>query len=214
MPKTIETTLYAFGELSPEAKIRARDWYRSAAPHDDWYDFVYEDFEAICTLLGITLSRRATRLHGGGTGSRPCIWFSGFSSQGDGASFEGSYAYRARSLRALSAHAPGDAVLRDIARRMQALQRRHFYRLTATISQRGRYVHARTMDVDVLRSDGAAVPEAVESDLTACLRDLADWLYRQLEREWDFRVSDEAVDEDIEANALLFTDEGRRWCHG
>lgn len=105
-------------------------------------------------------------------------------------------------------------MLRDIARRLQALQRRHFYRLIATISQRGRYLHARTMDVDVERDDGGEVSERVCEDLTACLRDLADWLYRQLEREWDYRISDEAVGEDIEANAFLFTEAGRRWCHG
>ena len=41
------------------------------------------------------------------------------------------------------------------------------------------------------------------------LRDLARWLYRQLEREYDALTSDEAVDEAITANAYTFTEAGR-----
>ena len=43
------------------------------------------------------------------------------------------------------------------------------------------------------------------------LRDLARWLYRQLEREFDHLSSDEAVDETIVANDYTFTESGRRF---
>jgi len=36
------------------------------------------------------------------------------------------------------------------------------------------------------------------------------WIYRQLEAEYTYRMSDEAIDEDIEANDYLFTVEGSR----
>jgi len=43
------------------------------------------------------------------------------------------------------------------------------------------------------------------------LRDLARWLYRQLEREYDYLSSDEVVDETIIANGYTFTEAGQRF---
>ena len=91
MPEIIETIVYRLDELSDAAKDAARGWYREGGFDYDWFEFVYDDFERICTILGISLRTRSVRLFGGGTRSKPCIWFSGFWSQGDGACFEGDY---------------------------------------------------------------------------------------------------------------------------
>lgn len=48
-----------------------------------------------------------------------------------------------------------------------------------------------------------------EEILAEALRDLARWLYRQLECEYDYLASDEAVDETIAANDYTFTEAGR-----
>jgi hypothetical protein len=85
--EVICTTVYQFPELSDVAKEKARSWYRELGPHDDWWDAVYEDFERICEILGIRLKTTPVRLMGGGTRAKPCIWFSGFWSQGDGACY-------------------------------------------------------------------------------------------------------------------------------
>ena len=50
-----------------------------------------------------------------------------------------------------------------------------------------------------------------EEVVTEALRDLARWLYRQLEREYEYLTSDEAVDETIAANDYTFTETGRRF---
>ena len=50
-----------------------------------------------------------------------------------------------------------------------------------------------------------------EETVIEALRDLARWLYRQLEREYDHLSSDEAVDETITANEYTFTDAGGRF---
>jgi hypothetical protein len=47
--------------------------------------------------------------------------------------------------------------------------------------------------------------------VTEALRDLARWLYRQLEAEYDHLASDEAIEERIIVNAYTFTEEGRRF---
>ncbi len=50
-----------------------------------------------------------------------------------------------------------------------------------------------------------------EDMVTELLRDLARWLYRQLEREYDYQTSDQVTDEAILANDYAFTEDGRRF---
>ena len=78
MPRIIETTVYTIDELSDAAKDNARIWYRDRGLHDEWYDFVYEDFETICRILGVTLATTPVRLYGGGTRDKPQIYWSGY----------------------------------------------------------------------------------------------------------------------------------------
>jgi transposase len=50
-----------------------------------------------------------------------------------------------------------------------------------------------------------------EDIVIEALRDLARWLYRQLEVEHDFRSAQPQVDEAIRANGFTFTETGRRF---
>ena len=78
MPHTVETVVYAIEELSEAAKDRARAWYRECCLDHDWYDAVYDDFEAICGILGVTLRTSPVSLMGGGTRDKPHIFFRGY----------------------------------------------------------------------------------------------------------------------------------------
>ena len=53
MPEIIETTVYRLDELSEVAKEKARAWYREGAFDHDWFEFIYDDFERICAILGL-----------------------------------------------------------------------------------------------------------------------------------------------------------------
>ena len=213
MPEMMSMTVYRLNELHEGAKDRARAWYREAGFDHDWYDAVYEDFQRIAEILGIQLKTRTTRLVGGRTRQDPCIWFSGFWSQGDGAAWEGVYSYRKSAAAKLRAYAPKDKTLHRIAETLQAAQRQNFYQLSAEVTHRGNYYHAFTMAVSV-RRDSAAAAEIIgdaESIVTDALRDLANWLYRQLEQEYEYLTSDEAVDETLVVGGYTFTEEGRRF---
>lgn len=214
MPEVIETTVYTFGELDGRARERARDWYRQLSIQDDWYDFVFEDFERVCTIIGVELLTKSVRLMGGGTRSKPCIWFSGFSSQGDGACFEGTYRYRRGAARSIRAYAPTDKQLAEIADQLQSIQRKNLYALEARLTHRGRYYHEHSMEISVERSsDRDQQPTAdAEEAVAEALRDLARWLYRQLEQEYDYQMSNEVVDEGIIVNGYMFTEAG--WSFG
>lgn len=211
MPETIEIQVYAFDELESEAKDRARAWFREGALDDDWHASVYEDFGRICDLLGVELTTSSVRLMGGGRKQKPNIWFSGFWSQGDGACFEGTYSYRKGAAQAIRTYAPMDTELHRIADALQAVQRRHFYRLFASAVHRGRYYHAYAMSIDVRRNGSLShdvAPDAEEA-ISEGLRDLARWLYRQLEADYEAMTSEPAIDDRIRANGYTFTEDGQ-----
>jgi hypothetical protein len=54
-------------------------------------------------------------------------------------------------------------------------------------------------------------PGTRNCDLAAALRDLAHWLDRALQREYEFQDSDEIVDEGMSANGYPLTTDGRRF---
>ncbi|MEO5326413.1 antitoxin of toxin-antitoxin stability system [Mesorhizobium sp. CC13] len=213
MPEIIETTVYRLDELSDAAKDTARGWYREGGFDYDWYDAVYEDFQRIAEILGITFKTRAVHLHGGGIRQEPRIWFSGFCSQSDGASFECHYAYGKNAAAEIRAFAPRDRKLHEIADALQAIQRRNFFQLRAEASHRGHYYHEYCMAISVERGSPTCqdMTDDAEEVVIEALRDLARWVYRQLEREYDYLTSDEAVDETIIANEYTFTESGRRF---
>ena len=205
--RTISKEVYLFEELSDDAKEKARDWYREGNLDYDWWDFMFEDFATIGNLLGIEFDTRPVKLMGGGTRYDPCIYFSGFWSQGDGACFEGRYSYNKGALKKIKEHAPNDKVLHEIASSLQEIQKLNFYGAYARITHRGNYNHSYSMTIDVDRDDASVVGE---DDLVQCMRDFADWMYRQLEKEYEWLNSDEVVDESIIANEYEFDEEGER----
>ena len=213
MPRTVETVVYPIEELPEAAKERARAWFRETCLEHEWYDAVFEDFETICRILGVTLRTSPVRLMGGGTREKPHLWFRGFSSQGDGASFEGCYGHARGAARAIRAHAPKDEELHRIADELQAVQRRNFYQLHCTIRTSGNYCHEYSMAIEVERDSPTWQPmtDGAEDAVIEAMRDLARWLYRQLEREYDYLTSDDAVDEAIAINQWSFTAQGKRF---
>lgn len=213
VPQIIETTVYRLDELSSAARENARSWYREHALTDEWYDSVFDDFAAIAALLGLQLKTGAVRLLGGGSREEMQIYFTGFASQGDGACFEAWYRYVPDAAVRVREYAPLDVQLHGIADRLQHIQRRNFYELTAETSRQGRYYHEQAMRIDVDRESAVRQPPSREAEaiVAEALRDLARWLYRQLEREHDHLLSDEVVDESIAVNDYTFTEDGERF---
>jgi len=189
--QTIELTVFSFNELSSAAKVKARDWYRDGALDYDWYGSVFDDAKTIAAVIGIDVDD---------------ISFSGFSSQGDGASFSGSYRYEKGGLRNVKQHAPLDTALHDIALALQQIQAVNFYQVQADITKTGRYQHSGTMRLNAYRDDGKDFND--DDDLLAVMRTFADWIYSRLEREYDWLMSDEQIDDTIIANEYEFNDDG------
>ena len=69
------------------------------------------------------------------------------------------------------------------------------------------------MSVDVTRDSPTWQPPTENADetVTEAMRDLARWLCRQLQAEYNHLTSDDAIEQGIIANAYTFTEAGRRF---
>ena len=207
MPRTVENTVYKFDELSERAKEKAREWYRRGTDEDSWWsECVLEDAAQIAEILGIELKQHPVKLMGGTTVYKPCIWWSGFSCQGDGASYEGVYRRKPDAPKAIRAHASRDEKLHAIADDLDAQVSVESVRIV----QSGNYYHEYSMDCTAYDEEGEECEAEVSKAYTEPLRAFAKWIYRSLEAEYTYRQSNEAVDDDIRANEYEFAADGSR----
>jgi len=200
--RTITTTVYKFEELEEAAKQHAITKYREYGLDGQWWDYVYEDFTRVCECLGVTLDTKTVPLCSGKTRQDPAIYFTGFSSQGDGACFEGRYEFKKDWRKALKGYAPKD---KELARIGAVLAE---YKAAARTKHSGHYYHKYSMMVEVFDSEGNETTSDVDSAVTECMRDLADWLYRSLERSYEDQTSDEYISEILTINEYEFTKGG------
>ena len=206
--ETTTRTLYKFSELSPEAQQHALENQSRFESEFFDFEFVYDDAATIAALFGLDLDTRYIPLMNGSTRPEPTIYYSGFSCQGDGACFEGRYKYKKGALKAVKEYAGQDQELHRIVEALQEIQKKNFYQLTARTKHSGHYYHSGCMSVDVERSDGKEMTDDAEETVKECLRDFADWIYKQLENEYDYRTGEEACREAIEANEYEFDEKG------
>lgn len=208
--RTMTTTVYQFNELSDTAKAKAREWWRSHYEFDA--ECVIDDACDVAELMGLNIRCERKRRADGSASWGPSVYWSGFCSQGDGASFKGLYKYRKGSVAAVRAYAPKDEELHRIAKALVAAQRQAFYQLGADIRQFGHYCHEMSMEIQVYKpkDEYCPVPVSAEGDIIEALRDFARWIYKQLEQEYEYQTADEQVDENIIANEYEFDEEGNR----
>ena len=190
----IETStrkLYQFAELDEETQQKAIEKLYDINVDHEWYDCTYEDVKEIGKIIGIRVDK---------------VYFSGFSSQGDGACFEGSYEYAKGSGKAIRTYAPRDTELHGIADRLTAIQRPYMYGLYAHVKQRGHYYHENCTEIDV-DHDGY-YDTLPYDDIVEELRDFMRWIYSRLEKEYEYLTSEESIKETIEANEYEFDENG------
>lgn len=212
-----EQTVYNFDELSDDAKEQARQWFREGALDYDWYNFIYDDAATIAEGLGLDLRQKPVTLMSGKTRYDPCIYFSGFCSQGDGACFEGTFRPKADAVATVTSHAPQDEKLAGIAADVAEVHRLTKGLLVAVISHRSNYYHEHTMQFEFEYPDEDPemplpddVKEIAEEQAAEAMRAFARWIYRSLEAEHDYQLADEQVDDSIRANEYEFTEAGKR----
>lgn len=212
MTEVEEQTKFKFAELSDKAKNTAREAHRYHYVEYEWWDGIYEDAVRMGSILGIEISTTPQRTGSGKSYETTDIFFSGFSSQGDGACFTGYYAPRFDALEKLAAETDDEELTRiatelftiQLTRRLQGLDL-----VRADISQSGNYCHSYTMNVALVFGDSDEFEfdeVGLEVEINQLMRDFADWIYKNLETEHDYLTSDEYIDEALADD--LFDEDG------
>ena len=190
-----QETVYTFNELSDAAKECARQWYREGGFDYEWYDATFDDAKQCLALAGFTVDK---------------IYFSGFSSQGDGACFEGSWAAgNTKPVKAMKQHAPKDKALHEIAAAMREVAKANPSAFMS-VKQHGHYCHEHCTSFWIESDDCAIELKGdAEGAIIEASKDAMRWIYSQLEKEHDWLNSDEQVDAAICANECEFYKNGK-----
>ena len=185
---TKETTVYKFSELNEEAKEKAiENLYDINVDTEFWHECVIDNFKEDMEKIGFQVDK---------------VYFSGFSSQGDGACFEGKMI----DLRLfLLKHKMGNKFRKFL---------NYSNDMGISTEHRGHYYHEMCMIVTVsdyalLYSISQERFDSFEEWITETLRDYARGVYKQLEKEYDYLTSAKVIEETIEANDYDFTEDGK-----
>lgn len=194
---TTETKVYYFEELPEESQKMAIENYYDINIDYDWYDCTIECWQEKLASIGFDDAE---------------IRFSGFWSQGDGASFNADVDF----LNLLPCYI--DCALepnRKQAKRLIALAETGYFDGAFKIDfTHSRYVHENTMTVNM---DGAYYLDCmvkneldeIEENIWDIARGLAQGIYRELEKEYDYLTSEEVIKETLIANEYEFTLDGK-----
>ena len=208
--------VFTFDQLSKEAKERARDAFREDEGRD--WEPEYEWYETAAKLLGIDLTERRTRRSGKNemvAYTANTIQYSGFWSQGDGASFTGDFTFVPGCCQSIRNEFPQDTTLHEIADSLtamnNALRLLEGKKLSGKIThghRGGNYVHSGTMDATAYDDEGEELDIETSDRFRDLMREFADWIYKGLEADYDACTSDEAIDERLSGGDYEFDEEG------
>jgi hypothetical protein len=199
--RKIEYNVYSFDELSDKAKEKAIESIRNQEhyPHDDWNEGVYESWKEKLNTFGYPDAD---------------IRYSGFWSQGDGASFT------CKSIdieKWLELHKAKD---RDYPRILRLLKNGNLEVDSARVirDRWHNYVHENTISAYVnfnmygrLGTDAKRVMDVldkVEKAISIEVVELSQQIYSELKSEYDEITSDAAIKEHIEEGDFEFRETG------
>lgn len=191
--RVVTKTVYKFNELSEDAQKKAIESFRTFNVDDiNWYEFVYEAFIERMKEKGFNLSDDN-------------ISFTGFWSQGDGASFVCDDI----DIEKLSKFIDKENNT-DLGKYIRFLDN---YSITVYRTDT-HYCHYNTVSVHYDCSDMSGYNLVTEKFDTfydrvlELVKDECKKLYEFLENEYNYKTSDEAIKESIEANEYEFDEDG------
>ena len=205
--RTKTINIYKFRELSEKAQEKALEKWRETEDFSFHSQNTIEDCCDIAEMFGLDIRQRKSRNGKNETIWNPSVYYSGFCSQGDGACFEGSYQYKKGALKAVKTEYPNDTELHKIVKNLQDLQKKYFYGISANTYHSGHYYHENCMHVNVDHCEHD-INDEIEEGVTEILRDFACYIYKRLETEYEFVMSDEYIRESIENGDYEFYEDG------
>jgi hypothetical protein len=202
------TPIERFKALPDKQQQKILDKHRYIlTEHEGWWECVYDDFKADMAVIGLDVER---------------MFFSGFSSQGDGACFEGRVDDWSLFLPSVNRNCPALIKLATDAWDFSVKHRGHYYHENSTVFEANLLHPTGNPDKDVWFNGPMYIPYPSEIQIAAWMAILQQYnyssmeeefeevfkghmraLYRRLEVEYDALTSDEGVLETLYANDML-----------
>ena len=201
--RTETVEIYKFNELSESAKENALENLREInIRYGDWWDSIYDMYK--CDTPGFEIDN---------------IYFSGFWSQGDGAMFEGCITDDVLDL--IKPSYRNEAYNRDFYKVINLIKK-DYISVFGKFKQYGHYYHHKsysdTLEYEFINDsygkDYSNVEEVLEDileEIREHYEDVCMKLYRDLEKEYEYLTSEEAIIETIECNEYEFTKDGEQF---
>jgi hypothetical protein len=199
-----EKTEFTFQELNPAAQQRAIERYAMSLD-SSWYEHIYEDWGQRLREAGFLTST---------------INFSGFNSQGDGASFSSQFRYYGDEIdKWLSEESKAKIIAQRVAWKMDGYNPGTLilggeienapstpHHMGMSISEWDLYFYHSTPESEEFLNE---ICEAFkETPILEHARDLAQEIYQDLEKEYEYLTSAENVAESSDANDWHYNEFG------
>lgn len=202
--RLIETAVYTINEMNDTQRQAAYERYLQTG--DVFFDAesTIEDMSSIGKCFGIDIEN---------------VFYSGFSSQGDGACFAGTYSlnafWKADLTHYLGAECEYNTQYFDLGRRLQKINET-YGDFSVSVVHSGHYYHEMCtrfwFDIEPQYDEDdneISVDEvALEEDVKTELRDFMCMIYKALEIEYDYATSYDCFIENAEINVWEFTEDG------
>lgn len=176
---TTQTAVYTFNELSNEAQQKAIEKECEVLSENWQADWCIESCNEWLSMLGFSETK---------------IYYRGFWSQGDGACFIGRYAFKKDIVEKITTEF--QFKMQDVAKRLQELQEKVDYSLSATISHRGMYYHENSMDFSIDMDTDEFDCDVEKSFIKVC-QDIAIMIYNYIYECYESETSGEYAKENI-----------------
>ncbi len=189
-----EIKTYKYDELSDEAKEKAREWFRGRYIDDcHWWEQVYENWIIDLEEMGFI---------------EPDIRFSGFSLQGDGASFTCDDIDLEKWLKYNKLSNKYRLIFVNVEECSGEIKRDAPYRYVHELST-SVYLQMDSYLDDIKKEKRIEIQlDEVEKLIKENVIEVSKKIYKELEKKWDYLNSDEQVVEGIKSGEYDFTKDG------
>ena len=199
-------TIAEWKEKDKEVYNRILEKHRYTNVDHEWWEFDFESFKEELGALGF---------------SNTDVNFSGFSSQGDGASFTGDW--DSEKMLAVKELKEKEIELSDWAKELKRVLKGNLKDIKAkyaTFSIKRtshHYAHENTVSIfnaeywNSRKKEQYGIPPEEEDDILEGCRTAMREMYRILGKEYDYLTSDEVVEETLSIHEHKFDKDGKIW---
>lgn len=179
--RIIEQQIFPYTELSTKAQEVVKNHHIQNM--HGWHDSTIEDANQIAAYLGFNPFK---------------IYYNGFYNQGDGACFVGEWRRDNLSIAKVKTYAPIDETLHKIAEELAKVPAETLVGITHV----GHYCHENSMAYYFYppQDDGGEEITVDETAIDVAFQRFAKWIYRQLEKQYEYECKDETIAEAVDEN--------------